>query len=144
MHMVTLTSKSDGKNMDIKDWYGGRHLLDEPSPEQMRCSTILNKWNVTLSDGFRSCCANFILRGEYIALHPRELYRDLRNFLLAEKDDQLSGRFCFEFIVWQLFQEPTLSNSTEKFYELATSSLNNNLLIETKVANCKRQKVCNE
>ena len=99
---------------------------EEETPEQKGCTVVLNRWGIRVpstatytADTFENCCASFILPGKRLLMHPRGLYEDLRAFVMSENlSDQLTGRFCFEFIVYRLFKEPQLSQDMKDFYAL--------------------------
>ncbi len=124
-HMVTLTSRED-RGKDVTDWLGGRRLLQEADPKQV-CEKVLEDWNVSVSrelswsgDFFASCCANFIMPGERLLLHPEGLYFSLRAVTLNQTlDDEQTGRECFEFLIWPLFREPPLTEQMLAYYDLS-------------------------
>jgi hypothetical protein len=82
------------------------------------CFAILDEYNVTVpEDSFQSACAMFILPGELIRLYPKELYRRLKYHLVSEGDDQITGRVCFEYLVYRMFQQRLLSPAKMEWYK---------------------------
>jgi len=51
-----------------------------------------------------SCCGSFILPGKPLRLHDKKPYERLFDYVAdTSVDDEISGRECFEFIVYGLF-----------------------------------------
>ena len=81
----------------------------EASPEteavEGSCQDILKTVNITLSNvDVTSCCGSFILPGAWTQGHPRAVYEALFRAVVDEtRDDAITARQCFEFIVYALF-----------------------------------------
>mmetsp|Transcript_37020 Transcript_37020/g.45263 ORF Transcript_37020/g.45263 Transcript_37020/m.45263 type:complete len:452 (-) Transcript_37020:213-1568(-) len=93
------------------------------------CRDLLNRWRHIIPSHSRrnpymstSCCASFILPGRRIRRFPRKLYEELLGILTDEANDDLGvGRFCFEYIVFDLFHDDGLFEFRDviKFYDEA-------------------------
>ena len=97
--------------------------------ENKPCRDLLDKWvdvipSHTTSNPYMStsCCASFIVPGHRIHRYPRELYQDLFDLLTnPTNDDLVVGRFCFEYLVYDLFHDDGLFEFEEvvKLYDEA-------------------------
>jgi hypothetical protein len=74
------------------------------------CDLFLERWKHTLAPyntrvpSYQSCCASFVVPGDRIHRFPREFYEELQAVLTYEGyPDAKIGRFCFEFIIYQLW-----------------------------------------
>ena len=93
------------------------------------CRDLLNRWKDVIPKYSRkdpymstSCCASFILPGYRIRRYPRALYEDLFGVLTDEENNDLDiGRFCFEYIVFDLFHDEGsfAFQEVSKFYDEA-------------------------
>ena len=95
-----------------------RRLLEGSSEasEAARCEAFLAKWHVnTTSAGFHSNGATFILPWERILWYPKEFYRQYLQYAFSG-DDTWTGRFCFEFSVYAMYQEPAINQVMQKLY----------------------------
>lgn len=84
--------------------------------ENKPCRDLLDKWKDVIPSHnthnpymSTSCCASFIVPGHRIHRYPRELYQDLFDLLTnPTNDDLVVGRFCFEYLVYDLFHDDGL------------------------------------
>eukprot|EP00986_Skeletonema_menzelii_P009200 scaffold4123_cov145-Skeletonema_menzelii.AAC.9 len=84
--------------------------------ENKPCRDLLDKWKDVIPSHTThnpymstSCCASFIVPGHRIHRYPRELYQDLFDLLTnPTNDDLVVGRFCFEYLVYDLFHDDGL------------------------------------
>jgi hypothetical protein len=90
-----------------------------PSP----CGLFLERWKHTLAPytsrapSYHSCCASFVVPGDRIHRFPREFYEELQAVLIYEGyPDANTGRFCFEFIMYQLWGD-THGHFSEEQYQ---------------------------
>ena len=127
--MVTLTfarGRKDTKFEPLK-WNGGkkRRLLrtsyvdaeQHPETSGRNCRAVLDKVGVTpLKRALvTSCCGSFILPGKLLRMHDKKLYERLFDYVADTSiDDQISGRECFEFIVYGLFAVDDDGSSAEE------------------------------
>lgn len=115
-HMMTLTTPECGtaEHYVSGKWYG---MNDPPKPEgRIGCDHCLEvideKWHYTLKGKWakhRSCCGSFIVPGDRITRYPIEFWRHLRKVLLdptrSREDENLMGKLCFEYIIYELLGE---------------------------------------
>ena len=78
--------------------------------ETAKCVDVLRSVNVTLKPAtVRSCCGTFIMPGRFIRGYALEVYKALYDFIMDQSmDDSISGRACFEFIVYGMFSANNL------------------------------------
>ena len=110
--LVTLTDPHQGRqHYEGPLWWFGtqvngvRETHPETEAKEGSCQEVLATLNITLSNvDVTSCCGSFILPGAWIRGHARVVYETLLKTVLDEtKDDTLTARQCFEFIVYALF-----------------------------------------
>jgi hypothetical protein len=141
--MITLTSRPDGS----VSWNGGTggqaaRMGENFAPENATlnaCWSIIRHWNVSLGcnnsflpslvpnlgcTGFlQSCCASFILPADKIRLHPVGFYVDMKAHVMDPAlNDQMTGRACFEHIIYRLYQEPAPTPSLLSWYSAGNSA----------------------
>ncbi len=107
----------------IPSHYSPAYYRSENKP----CRDLLYKWkdvipSHTTSNPYMStsCCASFIVPGHRIHRYPRELYQDLFELLTSPtNDDLVVGRYCFEYLVFDLFHDDGLFEFEEvvKLYD---------------------------
>mmetsp|Transcript_1656 Transcript_1656/g.10167 ORF Transcript_1656/g.10167 Transcript_1656/m.10167 type:complete len:300 (+) Transcript_1656:421-1320(+) len=87
------------------------------------CRSILQSWNISLlQTPYYHCCASFIFPGKRLWYYPRGFYRDMLNYHLSQRMDQLTSRTCFEFLIYRLFGDELDCGQTAKlniFYQAA-------------------------
>lgn len=111
MRMYTLTGNKKQNKFE-------RRLQLEPNDQALvdKCHTIFTSHNTSLRvagrDHFYSCCASFIIPGKSLRMYPKSLYLSLRNYHLMSTDDNMAGRYCFEFLIYDMFSDEYVSNST--------------------------------
>ena len=107
--MVTLTFARGRKDTQFApfQWNGGRKLLDK-HPEDTSCIEQLGQVNVSLDRApFSSCCGSFIVPGGVFQRYSPRVYSHLLSYLQNPAvDDYVSGRQCFEFVIYSLFSDP--------------------------------------
>ena len=110
--LVTLTDPAHGQQSGEEPlyWFGDlsggvREANPETEAVEGSCQDILKTVNITLSNvDVTSCCGSFILPGVWTQGHPRAVYEALFRAVVDEtKDDALTSKQCFEFIVYALF-----------------------------------------
>jgi len=115
--MVTLTFARGRKETEFEPlkWNGGKRRLlrtsyvdaiRHPETSGRHCRAVLDEMGVTplKRAPVTSCCGSFILPGKLLRLHEKKLYERLFDYVVdTSVDDQISGRECFEFIVYGLF-----------------------------------------
>lgn len=110
--VITLTFARGRKDTRFEplSWNGGRRLryMTESHPEMSSCLAVLAQVNITLERAsVTSCCGSFILPGAAIRRHPEAMYATLLAHVQdVSQDDQVTGRQCFEYIVYALFDRP--------------------------------------
>ena len=127
-NMITLTFARGRKETQFAplQWNGGkrRRLLRksaigaEQHPETTSCTSVLGKVGVVIHRApVTSCCGTFILPGKLIKNHGKHVYEALFAHVVDTRiDDQISGRECFEFIVYGLFTSSS-SNDTRPLHD---------------------------
>ena len=73
-----------------------------------KCWLIFKRFNYTQRSGYvnhtYSSAATFILPGSRLRWYSKEFYLAMRAYHLdTTMDDNLEGRYCFEFIIWNMF-----------------------------------------
>ena len=123
-HMMTLTAFGE-------EFGAGRYTVayeDAPfdaieGAEADQCKDILAKWGISINkeEHFFSCCATFIVPGERLVMYPQGFYQDLKSLVMDPKlDVQNTGRVCFEYIIYALFNEPLLTDEMQDWYTQST------------------------
>lgn len=107
----------------IPSHYSPAYYRSENKP----CRDLLYKWKDVIPSHkmnnpymSTSCCASFIVPGHRIHRYPRELYQDLFELLTnPTNDDLVVGRYCFEYLVFDLFHDDGLFEFEEvvKLYD---------------------------
>lgn len=143
--MVTLTANPFNSSDPYK-WYGrSRKLLNEKQlHEEAACKSFMTEANITMrgnSNHMSSCCASFIFPGIRLTWYPLSFYRNIKTFLLnTTLNDQMTGRYCFEFIVYNLFSENYSSDQDwidEKlFYNISKNLLSNEPILKNRLGKC--------
>ena len=126
--IITLTFARGRKDTKFQPlfWNGGRRLHDsEQHPEATSCLDVLDRANVSLTPATASsCCGSFILSGGAFRRHSRQLYSILLDHVQdVSLDDEITGRECFEYIVYGLFDRPLTSNGNGTFDGTARDEL---------------------
>ena len=109
--MVTLTKHdySPALNSTVWDKRLGqkRRLLQGDSTEEKMCTDILATVTNLTKSSLYSCCASFIINFRVPRrILPKHTLEKLRQLLLnTSLDDTQTGRICFEYIVYDLFND---------------------------------------
>jgi len=119
--MVTLSFARGRRETPFAplEWNGGRRRLltartnsddSYDAVETAKCVDVLRSVNVTLKPAtVRSCCGTFIMPGRFIRGYALEVYKALYDSIMDQSmDDGISGRACFEFIVYGMFSANNL------------------------------------
>lgn len=110
--LVTLTDPTNGRFADDWPlyWFGqpvnGVHEANpETEAKEGSCQDVLKTVNITLSNvHVTSCCGSFIMPGAWLRGYDSAVYDTLHRYVAdPSKDDVLTARQCFEFIVYAMF-----------------------------------------
>ena len=122
-HMISLTDtyrpeQEEDSLQSPTDKTTPRRLAEQTSEDDLRasCEHIIAKWSVNMADpGYYDCCASFILPWDRILRYPKGFYKEaLQHALLPHLDDQLTGRHCFEYVIWKWYEEHAPSPGMKK------------------------------
>lgn len=129
-NMLTLTSKSDGRNMKPFEWFGGRKLLDSKLASSIAkrietlnlCKAILSEIstrgnNITQFVGSavhrpetHSCCASFVLKGAKFGQIKLQVLQNLKALTMGtDVEQKVAATHCFEFIVYAMYGDDSTS-----------------------------------
>jgi hypothetical protein len=111
-----------------------RRLQLEPEDQLLvdKCGAVFEKYNKTILQvpgQFGSCCATFILPGDRLHWYPKDFYLTMRNYHLLTTNEDMAGRYCFEFIIYPMYCDALIEETDRIWYQKA---LNLSLTLSTK------------